>query len=163
MASVTLGAGAEALKDYLLNGKTSGTAGSSANGKEGFTALLKGLAGDYVLSCSPSTATKAPTSSAWSQTVTVSLKTAAGEVHTWYNGPVKLAVADTSSAGTASISPSAGNQMMTDGTLTVTLSGNAANWLNGETATLTVAVPDTTAIGGWTTSSATCVVTFSNS
>ena len=159
MADVTLGTGSEGLRSYLLNGCTDGTADSSGNGKQAFEALLKGLAGDYVIKCDPETVAPEPTNAVWSQTVTVTLETTDGEVHTWYNGPVKLAVGDTG-GGTATITPGAGNRMMTNGSLTVVLAGDEATWAHGETATLTVSDPDNTGFGGWTAADATCVVTF---
>ena len=58
-----------------------------------------------VLNVSPSTATESAGSTGFTKTFTVTLESADGEVNTWYNGSVTLAVADTSTAGTASISP----------------------------------------------------------
>lgn len=161
MADVTLGSGITALNAYLIHGGTDGTADSADNGKQAFETFLKGLQGDYVIKCDPETTAPEPTTSAWSQDVTVTLETADGEVHTWYNGPVKLAIDDTG-GGTASISPSAGNQMMTNGSLTVTISGTEATWANSETATLTVSDPDTSGFGGWEASDADCVITFTS-
>ena len=161
MADVTLGSGATALYEYLENGKTTGTTNAVTNGKEAFEALMKGLAGDFVIVCDPETATPEPTDAAWSQTVTVTLETYDGELHSWYNGPITLAVED-AGGGTASILPVAGEQMMTNGTLSVVLSGDANTWANGETATLTVSDPATAGTGfnGWVASDATCVITF---
>jgi len=157
---VTLGSAVIALRDYLLHGGTVGTNDNAANGEQAFETLLKGLAGDYVIVCDPATTTPEPTSEAWTQEVVVTLETADGEVHTWYNGPIKLAIDDTSIAGTASIDPAAGEHNMTNGKLTVTVSGDAKDWLNGDTVTLTVSDPDTSGFGGWTASDATFVATF---
>jgi hypothetical protein len=122
-------------------------------------ALIKAFCGDVVLKCTPATYAPAPTSSAWSQQVVVTLETADGELHKWYSGPVTLAIADTSSAGTATISPAAGAHYMTDGALTVTVSGGAAAWLNTETVTLTASLVAAQGLAGLAASK-TCVITF---
>jgi hypothetical protein len=154
MADVTYNPGMESLRTGLANG---GMTGELTNIK----ALFKALSGDIVVKCTPATATPAPTSAAWSQVVSVALETADGERHTWYSGPITLAVADTSTAGTAAISPAAGAHLMTDGVLSVTLSGAAAAWLNAETATLTASLVAQQGLAGLA-ASGTCVVTFTS-
>jgi hypothetical protein len=145
-------AGAESLRTYLLNGSGSRTQ---------WDAFIKAVWGDIKLNCSPATATPAPTSEAWTQTVTVTATTNDGELIP-YSGAVTLAIGDTSTAGTASITPSAGAVAMTDGSLTVTIAGDAADWLNTETATLTVSPTANNAgiFHGSTIANATCVITF---
>jgi hypothetical protein len=65
----------------------------------------KALSGDIVWVCNPATATPAPTSAAWTRDVIITLETAAGEVHTWFDDAITtgVSIADTSTAGTASI------------------------------------------------------------
>ncbi|MBP2644374.1 MAG: hypothetical protein H6Q67_2261 [Firmicutes bacterium] len=131
-----------------------------ANGsgsRDTLVSLIKALSGDMVLNVSPSTVSESAGSTGFTQAITVTLKTSGGEVCSWYNGPVTLAIADTSTAGTASISPAAGSHDMTDGVLTVTLTGSAAAWVAADTATLTVSA----AIFGYELTVATCVVTVS--
>ena len=164
MADVTLGTGVEGLREYLLNGKTSSTAGDPANGRETLTALLKGLAGDYKLKCTPATATPLVSelaAAAQAFTIDISLETNDGEVHSWYNGPVKIAITedDVGEGCTAAILPTAGEHMMTNGHLSVTVTMAKATWTAGKKATLTVSDPDTSAFGGWAASDATFVAT----
>lgn len=92
--------------------------------------LLKGVSGDLVLDVTANE-TKAATAEAWTKTINIALKTAAGGLHKWYNGPITLAVTNTSSAGTASITPAAGSHNMTDGELSVVMAGDEADWLGG--------------------------------
>lgn len=153
MAGVTYSTGMESVRAGLATGAMKGELTD-------IKALLKAMSGDIVLKVTPATATPAPTSAAWSQTVLVTLETADGERHTWYNGPITLAVADTSTAGTAAISPAAGAHYMTDGALSVTLSGAAAAWLNGETATLTATAVAQQGLLNVAIGATTCVLTF---
>lgn len=135
MAGVTYNSGLESLR--------SGLGMLSMNGDvTEVKAFLKALSGDIVLKCTPATATPAPTSAAWSTPVLITLETADGERHKWFSGKLALAIADTSSAGTASIDPTSTAPYMVDGAYTVNIKGNAAAWLNAETATLTVNVAD---------------------
>ncbi len=159
-AGVTNGTGVEKFRSYL--------GGYSNLGANAFTTFMKAQSGDIVLKVTPATTTPAPTAAAWTQAVVITLETADGEVHEWYNGTVTIAIGDTSTAGTASISPTAGATYMNNGSLTVTISGNAAAWLNSETATLTVSATDQDPAGGttdlsicgWAVASKTCVITF---
>ena len=151
MADVTNGAQIEQLRAYM--------AGLDNSAALTFQTLMKALSGDIVVVCTPATKTKSASSAAWSETVEVSLQTADGEYHDWYNGPITLAITDTSSAGTASISPAAGARMMTDGKLNVTVSGNAAAWLAADTATLTASLVAAQGLAGLA-ASATSVFTF---
>jgi hypothetical protein len=117
----------------------------------------KALAGDMVFVVTPATDTPAPTAAVWTQDFYVEVQSAAGEVHTWFNKAVAsgVAVSDTSTAGTATI-PST-TLTFTDGVASVTMSGDAADWLNGETATLTVAA---LSVMGYTLAQKTGVLTF---
>ena len=86
--------------------------------------------------------TPAPTAAAWSYVVPFKMKTAAGEIIP-FTGNVVAAAADTSSAGTASVDDTSPAVVM--GVGEVTLSGDAAAWLDTETATATISF--TTAYG----------------
>ena len=161
MAGVTYSAGMESIR--------SGLASCAMKGElTDIKALFKALSGDIVLKCTPATDTPDPTAAAWTQDVLITLETADGERHKWFNGKLLLAIADTSTAGTASISPTETAPYMVDGAYTVTIAGDAADWLNTETATLTVNVADQDPAGGTTDYSVlgyavaakTCVLTF---
>lgn len=117
----------------------------------------KALSGDILFVVDPATVTPVPTSSAWTRTVTVTLETAAGEIHEWFNKAITsgVSIADTSTAGTATI-PST-TLTFTNGKATVVVSGDEADWLDTETDTLTVAEAT---ILGYTIASKTSVETF---
>ena len=115
------------------------------------------LNGDIVVSISPATATHAATvSTGWTRTVTVTLKNAAGEIHTWANFAYAsgCSIADTSSPGTASI-PST-TLTFVNGVATVVVTGDAQSWTS-TTDTLTV---PTLTILGFTVTGGTSVETF---
>ena len=143
MAGVTYNPGMESQRTGFMNGDMLGTLADTK-------AFFKAMSGDIVLKCTPATATPAPTAAAWSTPVVITLETADGERHKWFSGKLLLAIADTSSAGTASIDPTATGPYMVDGAYTVNIKGNAAAWLNAETATLTVNVADQDPAGGTT-------------
>jgi hypothetical protein len=163
MAGVTYNPGMESLRTALAFG------GMQSDPNE-WKAFFKALSGDIVLKCTPATAAPAPTSAAWEQSVLITLETADGERHKWFSGKLALAVADTSTAGTASIDPTETAPYMTDGAYTVKIKGNAAAWLATETATLTVNVADQDPGGGTTdypvlgyaVAAKTCVITFTS-
>lgn len=117
----------------------------------------KAMNGDIVMSISPATVTPAPTSAAWTRNVTIEIQTAAGELHTWVNTAVAttLSIANTSTAGTASIVST--TLTLVNGRAVVVVSGDAADWLNSETDTLTVA---NITLGGVTVTGGTSVETF---
>jgi len=114
-------------------------------------AMANGLNGDLLLRITPATNTKAATAAAWTEKIKVELVDSDGRVHTWFNKTLtsKVTVADTSTAGTASVGSA--NLVFVNGEATVTLSGNAAAWLAGDTATVTIAnltVNGSTVTGG---------------
>lgn len=117
----------------------------------------KALAGDIVWVVDPATVTPAPTAAAWTRTVTVTLETAAGELHDWFSKAITsgVSIADDSTAGTATI-PST-TLTVTNGKATVVVSGDEAAWLDTETDTLTVAQAT---ILGYTVAAKTSVETF---
>lgn len=127
--------------------------------------VTKALSGDMVFKCTPATA--APSAAAAAQAaivykVKVTLESAAGEVHDWYNGPVRLAIATTDSTGVPTISPAAGERNMTNGELEVTVTLPKAAWTSGKTVTLTVSDPSDAGAGicGWTVADKTFVATL---
>jgi hypothetical protein len=70
--------------------------------------------------------------------VDVQAQNAAGEIHTWLNVAIAsgVSVGDTSTAGTASIVST--TLTIVNGKAEVVVSGDAQDWLNAETDTLTV-------------------------
>jgi hypothetical protein len=142
----------ESLRTGLSDGDMRGTLTDTK-------AFMKACSGDIVLVVTPATATPAATTEAWSQVVTATLKTADGEVHKWYSGPVTIAVSKSSSGGTAAISPTAGAKYMTDGVFSFTLSGTGT-WAQNDTATATVTAVAQQGLLGLAISATTCVVTF---
>lgn len=117
----------------------------------------KALSGDMVFVVKPATISTPATSAAWTRDVVIELKTAAGQIHTWFNKAITtgVSIADTSTAGTATI-PST-TLTFVKGRATVTISGNANNWLATENDTLTIAAAT---ILGYTVASKTSVETF---
>ena len=117
----------------------------------------KALSGDIVMVIDPETVAPAPTSAAWTRNVKISIQTASGEVHKWLNQAyaTTLSIADTSTAGTASITST--TLTLVDGEATVVVSGDAQNWLDTETDTLTVG---NITVLGYTVTGGTSVETF---
>lgn len=115
------------------------------------------LAGDMLFVVTPATVAPAPTAVAWTRTVVCELQTAGGKVHTWFNKAITtgVSIADTSTAGTASITST--TLTFVDGKATVVVSGDLADWLNTETDTLTFA--EATVLG-YTVAAKTSVETF---
>lgn len=123
------------------------------------TAIEKAMAGDIVFKCTPAIVAPKPRSTAWTRTVTVTVETAGGIVHKWFNKAITtgVSIADTSTAGTATI-PST-TLTFVEGKATVVITGDAQAWLNSETDTLTVAqatilgvtVAQKTSVETWTT------------
>jgi len=119
--------------------------------------LFDAMAGDMVLEILPATVAPVPTAAAWTRNVTIKLKNAAGVVHSWFNDVIvtRLSIANTSTAGTATIVTT--TLTMVNGEATIVVSGDAAAWLNSETDTLTVA---DLSIMGYTVTGGTSVETF---
>ena len=127
--------------------------------------VTKALSGDMVFKCTPPTAAPSATAAAQAAIVykvKVTLESAAGEVHDWYNGPVLLAISGTDGTGTATISPAAGERNMTNGELEVTVTLPKVAWTSGSVVTLTVSDPADagTGICGWTVADTTFVATL---
>lgn len=115
------------------------------------------LSDNISLSISPATVSTVHTSTARTRTVVVSLVNSDGEIHTWYNKAYTsgVSIADTSTAGTATI-PST-TLTFVNGVATVVVSCDANTWAAAETDTLTV--PNLT-IRGLTITGVTSVETF---
>ena len=111
---------------------------------ENFALLIKALQGDVVIKLSQATA--APTAAACAAAaqvynIGIRLETAAGELHNWYNGKIKLAISDDDSTGEATINPGAGEISMVGGVASVTVTMSKASWTATKAATLTVSKP----------------------
>lgn len=131
--------------------------GLSPQLREALAAQGKGMGGDLVWSVTPATVSTPATGSAWTRKVSIALETAGGEVHEWFTKDIAngVSIADTSTAGTASI-PST-TLSVVNGRAEVEVSGDAATWAAAETDTLTVA---SATIMGYTVAAATSVETF---
>ena len=104
------------------------------------------LAGDRVIALSQATATPLVSELAADDVVysiTISLKNAAGKLLDWYNGKIKLAIADDDATGAATIDPAAGEHNMVGGQLVVDVTMPKAVWTATKAATLTVYAPTT--------------------
>lgn len=117
----------------------------------------KAMSGDIVWRVSPATVAPVPTAAAWTRTVQVFLETAAGDLHEWFSDAITTgcSIADTSTAGTATIAST--TLTVVRGRATITVSGDEAAWLNTETDTFTVAEAT---ILGYTVAAKTSVETF---
>ena len=113
---------------------------NDARANSGVGILRSAIDSDIKIALSPATTTRAATAAAFSRDVNVRLQTAAGAVHSWYNGTLAISAADTSSAGTISIKDSATEVTLVNGEGSVTLNGNAAAWLAGTKQVETIAV-----------------------
>jgi hypothetical protein len=115
------------------------------------------MSGDIVMVITPETVAPAPTATAWTRDVSISIENAAGDVHTWLTQDyaTTLSIADTSTAGTATIAST--TLEIVNGVATVTISGDGASWLNSETDTLTVG---NITVMGYTVTGGTSVETF---
>lgn len=117
----------------------------------------KAMNGDVVMMIDPETVVVTPTSAAWTRNVLITIETAAGELHTWVNSAhaTTASIGDTSTAGTASIVST--TLTLVDGKATIVVSGDAADWLNTETDTLTIG---NIVLAGVTVTGGTSVETF---
>lgn len=122
--------------------------------REALSVQGAGMSGDIAINILTADVTPAPTGAAWSYEVAFELVDSAGRRHAWFEGDIDAAAADTSTAGTASVSDA--TPAMEGGAGTVTLSGDAATWADTETATLTL----NGTVLGVTLADATFTVTF---
>jgi len=112
------------------------------------------LSGDYSLSIVPDTKDLDATSAAWTQEITITLANASGVIHSWYSGQGTVSIADTSTAGTATIDSA--TPSFVNGVAKVIISGDAAAWVAAEDITLTV---DDLTLQGKTVIGGTAVIT----
>ena len=119
--------------------------------------MSNAMSGDLSITISPETVTPIPTAAAWTRNVVISVVDSNGALQKWLSGAfaTRLSIADTSTAGTASIAST--TLTLVNGKATVVVSGDAADWLTTETDTLTVA---STTILGYTVTGGTSVETF---
>jgi hypothetical protein len=103
------------------------------------------MSGDMALACTPATtgssaaavaAAIAGAAEKFTRTVTVTLKTAAGETHTWFTGTRALTIAD-DAAGAAAIADEADTVAFVAGVGTVVVE-YTGTWVTGKISTLTV-------------------------
>ncbi len=116
------------------------------------------LVGDILWVLTPAAVAPLPTSSAFTREVVIEAQNAAGEIHEWLNVAIAsgVSIADGSTAGTATI-PST-TLTIVAGKATVIVSGDAQDWLDTETDTLTVA--EYTGFAGQTLAVKTSIETF---
>ena len=119
--------------------------------------MIAAMGGDLVLTISPETVAPVPTSEAWTRDVIITIVDSNGDTHEWLTGDFAtiLSIANTSTAGTATIAST--TLSLVNGTATVTVSGDAEDWLTTETDTLTVA---NVTILGYTVTGGTSLETF---
>lgn len=117
--------------------------------------MAKAMSGDLVIAISPATKSTAHASAA-SRTVTITLKDAAGDVHTWFNAAIAtgVSIAKTSSAGTATI-PST-TLTFVNGVATVVIT-EGGTWAGADHNDLTIAAAT---ILGYTVAGGTSVETM---
>jgi len=134
---------------------------------DNFGILTKAMSGDMVFSLSQTTAAPAASVLAAGDVVykiKVRLETAAGELHSWFNGKISVAIADDDATGAATVTPT-GETAMTNGELEVTVTLPKAVWTAGKKATLTIGDVSTAGTGilGWAVADKTFVATVANS
>lgn len=119
--------------------------------------LGSAMSGELTMVISPETVAPAPTAAAWTRDVIVSIVNDAGEVQQWLNQTyaTTVSIADDSTAGTASIAST--TLTIVNGVATIPVSGDAADWLDTETDTLTIG---NITIMGYTVTGGTSVETF---
>jgi ribosomal protein L18E len=107
----------------------------------------KGISGDMVLVASPIalgssaaavTAAIAGAAAKFTRDVTIKLQTAAGEVHSWFNGTFAIAVAEvTAGSGVSAIAGGVAVATFVNGVATVTINYTGV-WAAADTQTLTI-------------------------
>ena len=119
--------------------------------------MAEGMSGDLTIVITPETVAPEPTAAAWTRTVNIKVVNTAGETMNWLNAAytTTLSIADTSTAGTASIVST--TLTLVNGEADIVVSGDAADWLDTETDTLTVG---NLTVMGYTVTGGTSVETF---
>jgi hypothetical protein len=107
----------------------------------------KGMSGDMVLVASPIalgssaaavTAAIAGAAAKFTRDVTITLKTAAGEVHSWFNGTFAIAIAEvTAGSGVSAIAGGVAVATFVNGVATVTINYTGV-WAAADTQTFTI-------------------------
>jgi hypothetical protein len=150
-------AGATTMIEFILGGPDLRTA------KFDQLARTISVAGQMSFGKDADSDAQAPTSEAWEFTFDVWIEDSAGNVMEWVNGAYAstLTIADTSTAGTATVKDGntdhATTLTFTDGRAKVTIMGDAAAWLDTETATATIG---NLTINGETVTGGDCIMTI---
>ena len=133
------------------------TNGKGLTANEEITLLGTGMSGELTMVISPETVTPVPTSAIWTRNVIISVVNDAGDVQQWLNQAyaTTASIADTSTAGTATIAST--TLTLVNGMATIVVSGDAEDWLNTETDTLTIG---NITVMGYTVTGGTSVETF---
>jgi len=117
--------------------------------REYLTGLENALSGGLKWVLTPSTVSTSPTSAIWTRNVLVQLQDDEDVVCDWYTGDITSgnSIADTSSAGAASIVST--TLSLVDGEATVVVSGDAQAWLGGtaQVRTITCTAGESTGAG----------------
>lgn len=97
------------------------------------------MLGDISILVSPESIETTALNGTWKRTVEINFRDSKGRIHGWLSTtfPNAISVADTSVAGTSSITST--DLVVDRGKASVEISGDATDWLAGETDTLTVA------------------------
>jgi hypothetical protein len=106
---------------------------------EGEQILRSALAGDIILGISPTTVDRTAVTAAWTRTVTLTLKNAAGKVHDWCNlaFATTASIGDSSALGAATIAST--TVTFVKGVCSIVVTGSNHAWVADETNTLTIA------------------------
>jgi len=124
---------------------------------ENIDVLGSALNGDMVMKITPTAVNRAATSAAWTRDVKIEIVDSNGIKHGWLTQDftTTLSIADTSTAGTASITST--TLSLVNGEAVVVVSGDAQDWLATETDTLTIG---NLTVNGYTVTGGTSVQTF---
>jgi hypothetical protein len=114
--------------------------------------VWEALSGNMAISATPATVTTAPTAAAWTRDVVIKVSNDSGKVCKWLTQDyaTTLSIADTSSAGTATIAST--TLSIKEGKAIVTVTGDAADWLGGtaQVETITCTAGESTGAGNIT-------------
>ena len=123
----------------------------------GLGQVIKAISGDIVMAISPTTLVSDPISTTWSRSVSVKITDSAGNIHKWLTADYATTntIGNDSSAGEATIDSV--TLSIVEGVGEVVVSGDAKDWLDSETDTLTIA---SIVIAGMTVAGGTSVETF---
>lgn len=124
----------------------------------GMELLSRAMSGDMKFVVETPVETMAATGGPWQWQARVRLVDSYGVDHAWFTGDVAglFSVATDSAAGSASVSSA--DASFVNGLAKVTVTGDAASWLEGEKVTLTVAGDKS--VMGWSVAGTTSQLTF---